>query len=100
MSDQAKPPAPPQQIQVELDETTAQGAYCNLVFVNHTDAEFGVDFVFVQPAVPRARVRSRIITSPRHAKRLLRALEANIQRYEATFGTIEESPHPDPTMIS
>lgn len=100
MSDQAKPLVPPQQIQVELDDVTAQGAYSNLVFVNHSDAEFVLDFVFMQPAVPRARVRSRIITSPRHAKRLLRALEANIQRYEANFGKIEESTLPDPTQIS
>jgi hypothetical protein len=101
MSDQPKSPVQPQQIQIDLDEVTAQGAYCNLVFINHTDAEFILDFVFVQPAAPRARVRSRIISSPRHTKRLLRALEANVQRYEQTFGKIEELPHVEPpTLIS
>jgi hypothetical protein len=89
MSESDKPPEP-QQIQVDLDEATAQGAYCNLVLINHTDAEFILDFAFIQPAAPRARVRARILSSPRHAKRLLRALEVNIQRYEALFGKIEE----------
>jgi hypothetical protein len=103
MSDQPKtPPTPPggPQLQIELDETTAQGAYCNLVFLNHTDAEFTFDFVYVQPGAPRARVRSRIISSPRHAKRLLRALETNIARYEQTFGRIEEGPPVDPSQVS
>src|ERR1700690_3096304 len=100
MSDQPKtPPTPPggPQLQIELDETTAQGAYCNLVFLNHTDAEFTFDFVYVQPGAPRARVRSRIISSPRHAKRLLRALEFNIRRYEARFGKIDEPEVPPPS---
>ena len=103
MSDQPKPPVQAQ-IQIDLDEATSQGAYANLVFINHTDAEFVLDFVFVQPGVPRARVRSRIISSPRHAKRLLRALEANIARYEQVFGKIEELPQPNdpntPNMAS
>jgi hypothetical protein len=100
MSDQPKiPPAGPQ-LQIELDEATAQGAYCNLVFLNHTDAEFTFDFVYVQPGAPRARVRSRIISSPRHAKRLLRALEANISRYEQAFGQIDESAPSDPSQVS
>jgi hypothetical protein len=88
----AEPPKPPeaQQIQVDLDEATAQGAYCNLVLINHSDAEFILDFAFIQPAAPRARVRARILSSPRHTKRLLRALEENIARYEALFGKIEE----------
>ena len=103
MSEQAKPPVQPQQIQIDIDEATAQGAYANLVFINHTDAEFVFDFVFVQPGVPRARVRSRIISSPRHAKRMLQALESNIARYEQIFGKIEEvAPVPpmEPNMIS
>jgi len=100
MSDQPKiPPAGPQ-LQIELDEATAQGAYCNLVFLNHTDAEVTFDFVYVQPGAPRARVRSRIISSPRHAKRLLRALEANIARYEQAFGQIDESAPSDPSQVS
>src|SRR6476619_3959241 len=97
MSDSPKPPLEPQQIQIDLDEATAQGAYCNLVLINHTDGEFVLDFAYLQPAGPRARVRARIISSPRHTKRLLRALETNVQRYEERFGKIEELPALDPT---
>ena len=103
MSDQSKPPVQGQQIQIDIDEATAQGAYANLVFINHTDAEFVLDFVFVQPGVPRARIRSRIVSSPRHTKRMLRALEANIARYEQVFGKIEEvgpAPPIEPNSIS
>lgn len=88
MADDLKIEPPP--IQIDLDEVTAQGAYSNLVLINHTENEFLMDFAFIQPQAPRARVRSRIITSPRHAKRMLRALEDNIRRYEQRFGAIEE----------
>jgi hypothetical protein len=100
MSDQPKLPANTPQLQIELDDATAQGAYCNLVFLNHNDAEFTFDFVYVQPGGPRARVRSRIILSPRHAKRFLRAIETNIARYEQAFGKIEEGPPIDPSLVS
>ena len=100
MSESPKPPMEPQQIQIDLDEATAQGAYCNLVLINHTDGEFVLDFAFMQPAAPRARVRARIVSSPRHTKRLLRALEATLQRYEDRFGKIEDSLVPDPTILS
>jgi hypothetical protein len=100
MSDQPKMPAQGPQLQIELDETTAQGAYCNLVFLNHNDSEFTFDFVYVQPGGPRARVRSRIIVSPRHAKRFLRAIESNIARYEQVFGKIEEGAPIDPSQVS
>ena len=70
------------------DEEVANGQYCNLALVNHTDSEFVLDFLYVQPQQPLARVRSRIITSPRHVKRLLKALQENVQRYEARFGPI------------
>jgi hypothetical protein len=100
MSDQPKVPANSPQLQIELDEATAQGAYCNLVFLNHTDSEFTFDFVYVQPGQPRARVRSRIILSPRHAKRFLRAIETNVSRYEQVFGKIEEGSPVDPATVS
>jgi len=90
----------PQQIQIDLDEATAQGAYCNLVLINHSDGEFVLDFAFMQPSAPRARVRARIVSSPRHTKRLLRALEANIQRFEERFGKIDEAPGTDPMFVS
>jgi hypothetical protein len=98
MSEPAKPPE--QQIQIDLDEGTAQGAYCNLVLINHTDSEFILDFAFMQPAAPRARVRARILSSPRHTKQLLRALEANVQRYEDRFGKIDEPVPTDRSTIS
>ena len=99
-SDPPKPPPGAQQIQVDLDEATAQGMYANLVLINHTDGEFILDFAFLQPSTPQARVRARILSSPRHTKRLLRALETNIQRYEERFGKIEEPPSPDQTFVS
>jgi len=76
-------------LEIQLDEETAQGVYCNLAAVNHNDAEFTIDFIFVQPQAPRAKVRSRVITSPRHVKRLLLALQENLARYERTFGPVE-----------
>jgi hypothetical protein len=91
MSESPKPLLDPQQIQIDLDEATAQGAYSNLVLINHSDGEFVLDFAFMQPSAPRARVRARIVSSPRHTKRLLRALEANVARYEERFGKIDES---------
>jgi len=84
-----KKPVKGVKLEIQLDDETAQGVYANLAVVNHTDAEFTLDFVFVQPQLPKAKVRSRIITSPRHAKRLLAALNDNIRKYEEKFGTID-----------
>ena len=98
-SDEPKPPAGAPgapQLQIDLDEVTAQGAYSNLVLINHNDNEFVLDFAYIQPGANRARVRSRVISSPRHTKRLLRALEFNLRRYEERFGKIDE-PEPPPT---
>jgi len=79
-------------IQIQLDEETAQGVYSNLAVVNHSDAEFTLDFIFVQPQAPRAKVRSRIITSPKHARRLIAALEDNVRKYEQKYGPVDEGP--------
>jgi hypothetical protein len=76
------------EVQVEIDDATAQGMYANLAMIGHSDNEFVLDFIFLQPQTPKAKVRSRIITSPAHAKRLLAALQDNIARYEARFGAI------------
>lgn len=83
------PSAKEVRLEIQLDEETAQGAYANLAVINHNDAEFVIDFIFVQPQAPRAKVRNRVITSPRHAKRMLLALQENVARYEAAFGPIE-----------
>lgn len=98
-----RPPPPPfatPEIQVDIDEVTAQGVYCNLVLINHTDSEFILDFSYLQPAAPRARVRARILSSPKHLKRLIRALEQNLERFEERFGKVDESPPSDPRLIS
>lgn len=76
-------------LEIQLDEETAQGVYVNLAVVNHNDSEFVLDFIFVQPQAPSAKVRSRVITSPGHAKRMLLALQENVARYEKHFGAIE-----------
>ncbi len=78
-------------LEIQLDEDVAQGAYVNLAVVNHNESEFVVDFIFVQPQAPRAKVRSRVVMSPQHAKRFVTALEENILRYEQNFGEIKSA---------
>ncbi|MBB1149999.1 MULTISPECIES: DUF3467 domain-containing protein [unclassified Myroides] len=75
---------------IELDEVTAEGTYSNLAIINHSNTEFVVDFVNIMPGVPKARVKSRIILTPQHAKRLLQALEDNIHRFEQSNGEIKD----------
>ena len=79
-------------LEIQIDEATAQGLYANLGIINHNDSEFTIDFVYLQPQSPQGKVRARIITSPRHAKHLLSALEENIRRFEANFGAINLGP--------
>lgn len=85
------PAPPPMQIQLEIDAQTAQGMYANMAVLNHNETEFVVDFIYVQPQAPKASVRARIITSPKHAKRLLHAFQENVAKYEAQFGKIDIS---------
>ncbi len=75
-------------IDLELDETVAQGNYSNLAIIAHSTSEFIIDFAAVMPAVPKAKVKSRIILTPEHAKRLLMSLQENIVRYESVHGQI------------
>lgn len=85
------------QLQIELKEEVAQGTYANLAIITHSSSEFIVDFVRVMPGMPKAGVQSRIVLAPEHAKRLLRALEENIGKYERAFGPIhmpDEQPLP------
>ncbi|MEY8706788.1 DUF3467 domain-containing protein [Bacteroides faecichinchillae] len=79
------------QLQIELKEEIAQGTYANLAIITHSSSEFILDFVRVMPGIPKAGVQSRIILAPEHAKRLLRALEDNIAKYEHVFGSIKTS---------
>ena len=91
MDDEKKDEPKEIHIQVELDPVTAQGVYTNLAMVNHTETEFTLDFLFIQPQQPKATVRARIISSPKHTKRLIEALKDNLAKYEKRFGTIEVS---------
>ncbi|MBV1924707.1 MAG: DUF3467 domain-containing protein [Flavobacteriaceae bacterium] len=94
MADQNKPKKG--QINIELDEAVAQGIYSNLAIINHSVSEFVVDFVTIMPGVPKSKVKSRIILTPQHAKRFLRALNDNVKRFENAHGEIEE--HQQTTM--
>lgn len=76
-------------LNIELSEEMAEGIYSNLAIITHSDSEFVVDFVRVMPGVPKARVKSRIILTPEHAKRLLLALEDNVNRFETINGKIK-----------
>ena len=87
MADQA---AQPTQINIEISEEVAEGTYANLAIITHSHAEFVMDFVNVMPGTPKSKVKSRIIFTPMHAKRFLKALEDNVTRYEAANGTIQD----------
>src|SRR3954447_1888894 len=82
-------PTPEVQLQIQLDDDVANGQYVNMALVNHTETEFTLDFIYVQPQQPKAKVRSRIITNPQHMKRLLLALQDNVAKFESKYGTIE-----------
>ena len=77
------------QLQIELKDETAQGIYSNLAMITHSSSEFVMDFISILPGMAKAQVKSRVIMSPEHAKRLLMALRDNISKYEDSFGTIE-----------
>ncbi len=76
-------------INIELDESIAQGLYSNLVIVNHSPTEFVLDFINVMPGAPKAKVRSRIILTPDHIKKFINALDENLNKYEKSFGKIK-----------
>lgn len=85
------------QINIELDEKTAEGIYSNLAIINHSVSEFIVDFISVMPGQPKAKVKSRIILTPQHAKRLAKALAENVARFEQSNGEIKDyEQHPIP----
>ena len=77
-----------QPLQIEIDENVARGVYTNLALITHSETEMLIDFLFLQPQTPKTKVLARMITSPVHAKRFLAALQDNIAKYEARFGTI------------
>jgi len=87
-------------IQVQIDDQTAQGLYSNVVLLNHSENEFVLDFGFVPPGTQAAKIRARVVVTPRHAKRLLKALEHNLSRYEAHHGIIDTRARPGETIIN
>jgi hypothetical protein len=96
MSDSNNPQAPA--INIEISEEVAEGTYSNLAIISHSNAEFVIDFIRLMPNVPKAKVKSRIVLTPQHAKRLLYALKDNLQKYEAQFGKIDEPEQNLPPM--
>jgi hypothetical protein len=82
------------QMNIELSEEVADGTYCNLAIINHSISEFVVDFINVMPGVPKAKVKSRIVLTPQHAKRFLKALNDNISKFESLHGEIKEQDVP------
>src|ERR1043165_6543926 len=77
------------QLNIELSEETAEGVYANLAIITHSNSEFVIDFIRIMPGVPKAKVKSRIVLTPDHAKRLLVALSDNVSKYEEANGTIQ-----------
>src|SRR3954469_1390413 len=90
--DKSKQKQPPQnQINIELTEEIAEGIYSNLAMIAQSNSEFVIDFIRLMPGVPKAKVKSRIVITPEHAKRLLAALKDNINKYEEVFGDIKQN---------
>ena len=83
-----------QQINIELTEEMAEGIYSNLAIINHSASEFVVDYVCIMPGAPKAKVKSRIVLTPQHAKRLVKALAENIHRFEMVHGEIKDTEQP------
>lgn len=81
---------PKNQINIELTDEVAGGIYSNLAIITHSPTEFVLDFVSMMPGAPKAKVKSRIVMTPQHAKRLYKALAENVSKYESNFGPIKE----------
>lgn len=81
---------PANQLNIEISEEVAEGEYANLAIITHSHAEFVIDFVNVMPGTPKSRVKSRIILTPQHAKRFMKALIENIDRFEVVNGEIKD----------
>lgn len=98
MADDKNQPRPGNQLNIEISEEVADGIYSNLAIITHSNSEFVLDFVRVMPGVPKAKVRSRILLTPQHAKRLMRALADNVQKFEAVHGPIRDTDMPEIPM--
>lgn len=80
----------PNQLNIEISEEVAEGTYANLAIITHSHAEFVIDFVNVMPGTPKSKVKARIIFTPQHAKRFMKALTENIQKFEAVNGPVKD----------
>lgn len=89
MADEKKPQPKQNQLNIDLPEDVAEGVYSNLAIISHSNSEFVLDFVRIIPNAPKAKVKSRVILTPEHAKRLLSALADNVQKFEKQFGPID-----------
>ena len=77
-------------LNIELNEEIAEGIYSNLAIISHSNSEFVIDFIKVMPGMPKAKVKSRILMTPEHAKRLIHALQDNVDKFEAMHGKIKD----------
>lgn len=75
---------------IEISEEVAEGSYANLAIITHSNAEFVIDFVNIMPGTPKSKVKSRVIFTPMHAKRFMKALQENISRFEASNGIVKD----------
>ncbi len=82
-------------VNIELNEDVAEGIYSNLAIITHSNSEFIVDFIKIMPGVPKPKVKSRIVLTPQHAKRLMKALKDNIARFESVNGLINDTDAPN-----
>ena len=82
------------QLNIELSEDIADGIYSNLAIITHSSSEFVIDFIKIMPGVPKAKVKSRIVLTPQHAKRLMKALKENISKFEQSNGAVEDVEFP------
>jgi hypothetical protein len=90
----------PNQINIELSEEVAEGTYSNLAIITHSNSEFVIDFIKMMPGVPKAKVKSRIVLTPQHAKRLMKALKDNISKFEQVHGPIKDTEMPNVLPMS
>jgi len=94
MSDENTPQSGGDKLNIELNEEIADGEYSNLAIISHSNSEFVLDFIKVMPGMPKAKVKSRILMTPQHAKRLMKALQDNLTKFESQFGGIEDAGSP------
>ena len=85
----------PNQLNIELSEEMAEGVYSNLAIITHSNSEFVIDFIKIMPGTPKAKVKSRILLTPQHAKRLVKALKENVAKFESIHGPIKDTEMPN-----